>query len=253
MTENKEKRLIEWENITPTKQEVTPPIMGETGVIGIGFTKMNDFVAAGVLTKRGAKYVFKQHTWICTSSEDLPNIKFPYMGAVAAGDAEIVDEREIAPELIADWVAKQASFYNINMVVIDSYYFVKVKEALARVGFTYENGNIKLMRQRDRIKIEPIVDSEFRKHNIIYGDCPIMRWYTENAQVQEKYRKTEGFLAFVAAMTQHELLTEKKADGKKLREIAEKYAIEIMEKPNRTQQEVAILPQLLELLLGGKR
>lgn len=52
--------------------------------------------------------------------------------------------------------------------------------------------------------------------------------------------------------TKHELFTEKQADGKKLREIAEKYAIEIMEKPNRTQQEVAILPRLLEMLLGGR-
>ena len=57
---NSEVELTTWENILVTKQEVEPPIMRETGVIGLDYTKINDFAAAGVLTKRGAKFVFKQ-------------------------------------------------------------------------------------------------------------------------------------------------------------------------------------------------
>ena len=69
------------------------------------------------------------------------------MEAVAAGDAEIIDAPEIPPELIADWIEVQTHFYNIPMLALDDYRFALMKAALARVGFTYENKNIKLVRQ----------------------------------------------------------------------------------------------------------
>ena len=227
MMESKESGVTVWESLMATKQEVEPPVMGETAVIGIDFERIDEFVAAGVLTRRGEKFVFKQHTWICANSADLPHIKFPYMEAVAAGDAEIVDGPEIPPELIADWVAEQASFYDIPTLAIDDYRFALMKDALAHVGFVYESGKIKLVRPYDKIKIEPVIDSAFRNHNIVYGDCPIMRWYTNNTKkvksqkygnyeyqkIEEKSRKTDGFFAFVAAMTLYELIPEKQESG----------------------------------------
>ena len=167
---------------------------------------------------------------LCANSADLPRIKFPYMEAVAAGDAEIIDAPEIPPELIADWIEVQTHFYNIPMLALDDYRFALMKAALARVGFTYENKNIKLVRPSDKIKIEPIIDSGFRNHNIVYGDCPIMRWYTNNTKkvkskkygnyeyqkIEAKSRKTDGFFAFVAAMTQHELIPEQQTGGEVL-------------------------------------
>lgn len=86
------------------------------------------------------------------------------------------------------------------------------------------------MRPSDKIKIEPIIDSGFRNHNIVYGDCPIMRWYTNNTKkvkskkygnyeyqkIEAKSRKTDGFFAYVAAMTQHELIPEQQTGGEVL-------------------------------------
>ena len=222
-----QKDLMYEENLMATKQEVELPIKGETAVIGIGFKRIDEFVAAGVLTRRGKKFVFKQHTWICANSADLPRIKFPYMEAVEAGDAEIIDAPEIPPDLIVDWVARQKGFYNIQMLALDDFRFALMKKALAQVGFTYENKNIKLVRPSDKTKIEPVIDSAFRNHNIVYGDCPIMRWYTNNTKkvkskkygnyeyqkIEEKSRKTDGFFAFVAAMTLHELIPEQQESG----------------------------------------
>lgn len=227
---NSEVEIAPWDIITLTSQKVEPPIMRETGVIGIDYTKINDFAAAGVLTKRAEKFVFKQHTWICANSADLPRLKFPYMEAVEAGDAEIVDAPEIPPELIADWIAEQATFYNIPMLALDDYRYALMKKALAGVGFSYENKNIKLVRPSDKIKVEPIIDSAFRNKNIVYGDCPIMRWYTNNTKkvkskkygnyeyqkIEAKSRKTDGFFAYVAAMTQHELIPEQQTGGEVL-------------------------------------
>lgn len=222
---NNEVELASWEIILLTKQEVDPPVRRETGVIGIDYTKINDFAAAGVLTRRKEKFVFRQHTWICANSADLPRIKFPYMEAVEAGDAEIIDAPEIPPELIADWVAQQAAFYSIPMLALDDYRLTLMKKALEGVGFSYENRNIKLVRPSDKIKIEPVIDSAFRNQNVVYGDCPIMRWYTNNTKkvktkkygnyeyqkIEAKSRKTDGFFAFVAAMTQYELIPEQQA------------------------------------------
>lgn len=219
--------IAKWETLLETKQIVTPPIEREIGVIGLDYTKINDFASAGVLTKREKKFVFKQKTWICRYSEDLPNINFPVEEACAAGDAEIIDEPEIPPELIAEWVAEQVGFYNIQMLALDDYRLALMRMALSRVGFSKENGNMYLVRPSDKVKIEPIIDSAFRNHNIVYGDCPIMRWYTNNTKrvmskkygnyeyqkIESKRRKTDGFFAFVAAMTQHELIPEQQTAG----------------------------------------
>lgn len=227
---NSEVELTSWENILATKQEVEPPIQREIAVIGIDYTKINDFASAGVLTKRGEKIVWKQKTWICTNSADLPRIKFPISEAVAAGDAEMVDAPEIPPELIAEWVSEQTAFYNVPMLALDDYRFALLKAALARVGYSYENKNIKLVRPSDKIKIEPIIDSGFRNRNIVYGDSAIMRWYTNNTKkvkskkygnyeyqkIEAKSRKTDGFFAFVAAMTQHEMIPEQQTAGEVL-------------------------------------
>lgn len=227
---NTEVELTSWDNILATKQEVKPPVKGETAIVGIDYTKINDFASAGVLTKRGAKFVWKQKTWICKNSADLPRIKFPYWEAEQSGEVEVVDAPEIAPELIADWVAAQLGQYTIPMLALDDYRFALLKAALARTGFTYENKNIKLVRPSDKIKIEPIIDSGFRNHNIVYGDSAIMRWYTNNTKkvkskkygnyeyqkIEAKSRKTDGFFAFVAAMTQHELIPEQQATAEVL-------------------------------------
>lgn len=224
---NKEVELTSWDNILATKQEVAPPVFKETAVVGIDYTKINDFASAGILTKRGEKFVWKQKTWICKNSADLPRIKFPYWEQEQSGEVEMVDAPEIAPELIVEWIAEQMGFYTIPMLALDDYRFALMKKALARIGFTYENKNIKLVRPSDKIKVEPIIDSGFRNHNIVYGDSPIMRWYTNNTKkvkskkygnyeyqkIEAKSRKTDGFFAFVAAMTQHETIPEQQTSG----------------------------------------
>lgn len=224
---NGEVELTSWDNIMATKQEVEPPKAREIAVAGIDYTKINDFASAGVLTKRGEKVVWKQKTWVCLKSADLPRIKYPLHEAEEAGELEFVDAPEIAPELIAEWIGEQMGFYSIPMLALDDYRFALMKQALARYGFTYENKNIKLVRPSDKIKVEPIIDSGFRNHNIVYGDSSIMRWYTNNTKkvkskkygnyeyqkIEAKSRKTDGFFAFVAAMTQHELIPEQQGSA----------------------------------------
>ena len=260
-------KLTSWANIQATNQKTEPPVQGEYAVVGISYTKLNDFASAGILTKHGAKVVWKQKTWVCTNSVDLPHIKYPLRELGATKELEFVDAPEIPADLIVDWIAEQMRIYSIQMTCIDNYSYAPLKNALEKLGISYENKNIKLVRPSDRIRVEPIIDRGFRNHNIAYGNSSLMRWYTNNTQKvksgkygnyeyqknEEKSRKTEGFFAFVDAMTQVDILQEtyeeRKAEKEKIYKTASEFVIRIMEKQNQTAQELAALPQLLEILL----
>ena len=77
------------------------------------------------------------------------------------------------------------------------------------------------MRPGDIMLVQVKINSLFLNQSIAWGDNPLMRWYTNNAKlvpaahgnftygkIEEKSRKTDGFMAFVAAMTQEGELPE---------------------------------------------
>ena len=67
-------------------------------------------------------------------------------------------------------------------------------------------------RPNDILKVSPIINSVFVNHNFVWGDSPILRWYTNNTKkiisngnisygkIEPNYRKTDGFMAMVNAM-----------------------------------------------------
>lgn len=81
-------------------------------------------------------------------------------------------------------------------------------------------------------EVAPIITSAFISHKIRWGDSMTMRWYTNNAcrkidsngnitfeKIEPKTRKTDGFMAFVAAFivaTKHEDIFEVLPDVDKL-------------------------------------
>ena len=80
---------------------------------------------------------------------------------------------------------------------------------------------MKLVRPSDIMMIQPKINSIFSTGSIVWGDDPMMRWYTNNAKlepapnnnfkygkIEPKSRKTDGFMAFVAAMTIEEEIPE---------------------------------------------
>ena len=102
-----------------------------------------------------------------------------------------------------------------------------MNRSLKKLEFCDKSKNIKLIRPSDKIKIEPIIDSAFRNHNIVYGSSYIMRWYTHNTKkvkskkhgnyesqkIEAKSRNTDGFFAFVAAMTDCETIPEEQLES----------------------------------------
>ncbi|SKA99811.1 Phage terminase-like protein, large subunit, contains N-terminal HTH domain [Caloramator quimbayensis] len=212
---NKDIEVTSWENILATNQKI-PDLTGCTCVAGLDYAKTTDFVTSGLLFRYKGKYYWLTHTWVCESCNDLGRIKAPLREWEKKGLLTFVKGPEIPPEIPAGWLAEQAKKYNITVLGMDNYRYTLLAKALREVGFdTDKNGanNIKLMRPSNQMLIAPVITSLFVNHNIVWGDNPLMRWYTNNAciitsasgnitygKIEPKSRKTDGFMAFVAAM-----------------------------------------------------
>lgn len=217
---NADQEVTSWENILATNQSIPyEALEGKTCVVGIDYAKTTDFVAAGLLFKYKGKFVWITHSWVCKNSKDLSRIKAPLEEWSSPEGGELltfVDGPEIPPETPANWLADMAKKYNLTVLGVDNYRWTILRKAFNDVGFdTSKKGanNVKLTRPSDQMLNYPIINSAFTNHKIIWGDNPLMRWYANNTcleaaahdnytfgKIEPKSRKTDGFMAFVAAM-----------------------------------------------------
>lgn len=209
---NTDAEVTSWENILKTNGEV-PDLKGRSCVCGIDFSKTTDFVSAFLLFKDKEKYYGIHHSWFCTASNDKHRIKYPLHEAVEKGYLTIVDDVEINPQIVADWVQEQKANYFIEKIAIDSYRYTVLSRALRDVGFDANDKEVKLVRPSDIMQVVQKISSMFIGNKIIWGDDSLMRWYTRNAKlepapnnnfkygkIEPKSRKTDGFMAFVDAV-----------------------------------------------------
>lgn len=207
-----------WENIKATNRPL-PDLEGKTCVFGLDYTKTTDFLGAGLLFMIDNEIVWKPMSWYCSQSADLSRIKFPYD---KQPDLQRVDGAEIPPQIVAEWLKEQKKHYNIIAGALDNYRYTLLKSPLLECGFECDRkglNNLKLVRPSDKMLVAPLIASDFANHKIVWGDSALMRWYTNNTsatedkngnisygKIEPKSRKTDGFMAFIAAYTQLDLL-----------------------------------------------
>jgi len=212
---NQDVEVTEWANILATNQEL-PELNGCNCVAGIDYAKTTDFVSAGLLFLYKGIYYWLSHTWVCTKCLDLGRIKAPLHEWEDMGLLTFVDNVEISPSIPAEWLAEQAQKYNITALGMDNYRYSLLKRALNEVGFDTDkdgSNNVKLIRPSDQMKVGPIVNSLFANHAIGWGNNPLLRWNVNNTsivtstagnitygKIEAKSRKTDGWMAFVAAL-----------------------------------------------------
>lgn len=212
---NKDVEVTSWENILATNQDI-PDLTGCTCIAGIDYMKTTDFLCAGLLFKYNGKYIWISHSWVCESSNDLGRIKAPLREWEEADFLTFVSGPEIPPDIPARWLAEQAQKYNVTTMWMDNYRYTLLAKALRDAGFDTDKkgaNNIRLTRPSNEMLIAPVITSAFVNHNIVWGDNPLMRWYTNNTcmitsqagnitygKIEPKSRKTDGFKAFIAAM-----------------------------------------------------
>ena len=214
----KETAVTSWDNIKATNKEI-PDLKGWSCTVGIDYTKTSDFAAVNFHFKDGDKRYDINHAWICSASKDIPRIKVPWREWVKKGQLEYVDDIEIHPSVIANYIFEMGKKYSIIMVAIDNYRYSLLTDALSRVGISKEHGNLTLVKQTDIITVVPIIDHCFLNGYFYWGNDPVLRWATNNtkvirygkqqgadkgsfvyAKIEARSRKTDPFMSLVASM-----------------------------------------------------
>lgn len=215
----KEAAVAEWELIEATNKELPEDMHGWDCTVGIDYSKTSDWVSVNFHFKKDDARLDLNHSWICSASKDLERVKAPWKDWVQRGLATFVDDVEVHPSVVADYIAVIGREFNIKEVCMDSYRYSLLSDALARVGFSRELGNLRLVKQLDIIKVVPVIDHCFRNGYFYWGDNPVLRWATNNtklirygrdagadkgsfvyAKIEGKSRKTDPFMALVASM-----------------------------------------------------
>lgn len=212
---DKDAEVTSWKNILKTNKPV-PNFDGCKCVAGIDYMKTTDFMSCFLLFQKNNIYYGKSHTWVCKNSKDLPRIRAPLKEWEQMELLTFVDDVEINPQILIDWLIKEQSAHNykIKKLAIDSYRYTLMSKALKKAGFDgNDKSRVKLIRPSDIMRIVPTIDSLFSTHKIIWGDNPLLRWATNNTKlepapnnnfkygkIEPKSRKNDPFMAFVHAM-----------------------------------------------------
>lgn len=209
----KDTEVTSWENIQRTNREVID-LKHKPCICGVDFAKTTDFVSAFLLFKVQGTYYGIHHSWFCLRSNDKGRIKIPLQQMEERGLLTLVDDVEVHPSLVADWISEQSMKYDILKVAIDDYRYALMTRELRDIGFDAKDKTVTLVRPSDIMRKQPQIASMFANGSLAIGDDPLFRWFTNNTKlepapngnfkygkIEPKSRKTDGFMAFVAAFT----------------------------------------------------
>lgn len=220
---NADVQVTSWENVLKTNRPL-PDLSGWPCVVGIDFSKTTDFMSAVLLfrdTGERPTYYAIHHSWFCTRSKDRGRIKIPLDEMGRRGLLTMVDDVEIDPALVCEWIRDMRQTYDVRKVAADSYRYALLRRELSKIGFDANDRTVKMVRPSDVMYAQGKIDSAFAHGGIVWGDDPLMRWYVNNTKlvrapnnnfkyekIEPSSRKTDGFMAFVHAFTLEEEIPE---------------------------------------------
>lgn len=227
-----ERSVAKWEEIAATNQPL-PNLEGKEAIGCIDFAQIRDFASVGLVFKHDGKVPFITHSWTRKEFVDKyygysmrqvdTKEKFaPIKEWEARKLLTVLDEEMINLEHIVNWFVTMRMKYSIKKIIGDNYRMEMLKPLLEAVGFEVE-----VIRRPEAIHglLAPRVEMYFAKGMFIWGDNPLMRWYTNNVLVTIKKdgnkvygkkepirRKTDGFQALVCGLYRFEELSEESID-----------------------------------------
>lgn len=218
---NKELAVTDYDNIKATYKGTMPDLSKWSCTVGIDYAEISDFAAVDMHFKRDEQRYDINHAWVCLSSKDINRIKAPLRDWERAGYLTIVDDVSIHPDIIAEYIYQAGRKYNIRCLAMDNYRWALMGESLKKIGFDAKDKNrVKLVRPSDIMQAEPVIQECFNRGLFNWDDNPCLRWAVNNtkrvrssrkigvdtgnfiyAKIEPKSRKTDPFMALVAAMT----------------------------------------------------
>lgn len=224
-----ERSVASYEEIMDTNRPL-PNLEGRQAIGCLDFASLRDFAACGLLFKDRDDYVFKTHSFVRKqfadiyygysrkASEQTKERFAPIKEWENRGLLSVVDGATIEPQTVVDWFVEQRYKYGVTKIVADNFRMDVLRPLLIAAGF--EVVVIKNPRAVDSL-LAPRIETAFANRHIVFGENPLMRWYTNNVLVktnndgnktylkkEEVRRKTDGFKAFVCGMYLADELTD---------------------------------------------
>lgn len=201
------------EELRATNQPIPyEELEGADCIGGVDFGSVRDFTAVGLLFKtKEEKLVWITHSFARLEYLKKANLKPPIFEWEKEGLLTVVDEPTINPNHVVEWFKEQAQKYKIKKIEIDSYKADLICPLLTDAGFEVE-----LIRKPSSIhpRLAPLVETAFASNQFVWGDNPLMRWYSNNVYVKtlkdggkqylkkdEHRHKTDGFQALLHALS----------------------------------------------------
>ncbi|MEK5215306.1 terminase TerL endonuclease subunit [Psychrobacillus sp. FSL H8-0487] len=217
-----EKSVAKWEEILATNRPIPEDeLIGRECIGCLDYASIRDFAACGLLFRDNGDYIFKTHSYARKEFVDkfysyskkhdaemagkkkfAPIRKWEEEGLLTVIDAETID-----PNAIVQWFVQMRELYNIKKIIADNFRMESLRPLFEAEGFEVE-----VVRNPKAIHslLAPRIEMAFANRKIIWGDNPLMNWYTNNVLVfikkdgNKEYlkkepirRKTDGFQAFV--------------------------------------------------------
>lgn len=218
--------VTDYDKIKATNRPV-PDLSGWSCTVGIDYAMLSDWASVVLHFRRGNDRYDIQHSWICAESKTLPRVKAPWQHWVDLGLCTLVQGPQIGPELLTGYIKAEASKYNVVKIAADYFRWPLLAEAMGKIGFdARDKTKVKLVRTADIMMADPLIQQCFDNEWFFWGDDPVLRWATNNAKrvrsskskgvdtgnffyakIEAKSRKTDPFMALVAAMTIEETLS----------------------------------------------
>jgi len=196
-------------------------ITGLTPIGSLDFGSVRDFAACGLLFMKDKEYFFDTHSYVIKHFVD---IHYGYSSSADAmgggkrapikewekqGLLTVVDEPSLDPRHIVNYFIEAREVYGVEKIIADNYKMDILRPLLEEEGFEVET-----IRRPQSIHplLAPRIEDGFANERFIFGDNPLMRWYTNNVYVKETAagklflkkeevkRKTDGFQSLVHAL-----------------------------------------------------
>jgi phage terminase large subunit-like protein len=198
-----------WDEIKATNKPL-PNLENKACIGGLDYALVRDFASVGLLFRDNDKYYWLSHSFIRREFLETTHLEPPIEQWADDGHLTIVDDEAIDIKYIANWFLEMQSKYNLTKVIADNYRSDMVRREFGEVGIPLE-----VIKNPTAIHglLAPRIDTMFAKKQIVFGDNPLMRWFTNNVAVKmqpdgsKKYikkdevrRKTDGFHAMLHAL-----------------------------------------------------
>lgn len=226
-----EKSVTSWEKVSQTNQEYDiSSLKNRECIASIDYASIRDFAACALTFLKNDTFITPKeltHSFVCKPFADKhysyskhksegnnkkETRKFaPIREWENEGLLTVLDKESMDPYLVVNWfVERRNEGWNIKKVIGDSFRMEILKPIFEAEGFDVET-----IRNPDAASalLAPKIELAFDDKRIIWGDNPLMRWYTNNVLVkidskgnklyrkkEAVKRKTDGFMAFLYAV-----------------------------------------------------